>query len=110
MAELVDGTHATGKFAYRGGDTQVTLNEASTWDESTEIPTQVTHASFTQGSTQSALASVQESTQDKGKQRDNIEAGDENIDPVSLFIYPFSVLKMNRTRPWTWIQMSAQRT
>jgi hypothetical protein len=108
MAELVDGMHATGKFAYRGGDTQATLDEASTGDESTKILTQVTHASFTQGSMQSALASVQESTQDKGKQRDNIEAGDENIDPVSLFIYPCSVSKINRTRPWTWIQIVFQ--
>lgn len=95
MAELVDGTHATGKFAYRGGEleTQATFDATSTGDESsTEILTQVTRDSFTQGiegSTQSA--SIQESAQDKGKQRADIEADNENIDPVSLFIYPCSV-------------------
>lgn len=115
MAELVDGMHATGCLAYKGGDSTEIAPIASSSEDEGSIwaakPTQssvkentqsqsiwectVTAASFVQGGAESANPGMQSSSSNKGKERAEIEDtqdSDENIDQVSTDIYIYSMI------------------
>jgi hypothetical protein len=124
LAELVDGTQATGANAYRGGDpTSVIAPYAPSSDEDEFGATQTTFVSrygakhtqsYIQGS--SATTEPTQQSSNKGKQHDagdaietQLESDNENIDPVrDLFIqFTRSTLTGTRPRTWIWTLMSA---